>query len=560
MSAPRLTNLPCTLDSLVPRWRAMRRSEQTIAETSPGERWIPALLVLLTVAAMWPLLSGEFTIWDDRHAIVQVPWLNPPALGNFAEFWNPRHPFMDIWIPLTYTVWSALAAISYVPTADPDSGAHFNPWIFHGANLLVHVAGVLVVYAILRRLVGKAWPAAAGAALFAIHPVQVEPVGWLSGMKDVLAGCLGLIAIWQYLHFAGPGPAPLHAEKQLGEQPSWKHYGFATAAFVLAMLAKPSAVVLPLVIGALDLFLLRRPIRRVMLSLLPWLLLAAPIMIEAKYAQPTLHLQPPPLPLRPLIAADALAFYLYKLFFPLRLGIVYGRTPDAALAYHWPYYTWIAPAVVVMGAWIFRKRYPWLIAAVGVYWLALLSVLGLVPFDFQAYSTVADHYLYLAMLGPALAVAFALESIRARAAYTAVGAVLFLLAARSFVQAWTWHDSVSLFRNSVAVNRYACGSYNNLAETYRSRHEYPVALGTFEEGLAYNPDCVALRVGYASLLASLDKDQEARRQFQLAARTATGEYARAIRQSLTLLDKKASQTATKPSPEPHLTPGPAPIK
>jgi protein O-mannosyl-transferase len=548
----------------------------TSSETSASGKLIPLLLLGLMLGALWPLLIGDFTIWDDNRAVVINPWLNPPTLHNMAQFWNPRHPHMDIWIPLTYTIWSAVAAVSYVPTADPETGAHLNPWIFHGANLLVHAVSVLVVYAILKRAAGKSWPAAAGAALYAIHPVQVEPVGWICGMKDVLAGCLGLIAVWQYLLFASGdklnsnqsviepaaeqsqwATAPLDRNQPIPVREPLLHYMLASLAFVLAMLAKPSGIVIPLVVGALDLFLLRRRLRSVVLWLLPWLLLTIPIIIEGRRVQPAPSTEHVAIALRPLIAADALAFYMYKLAFPLKLAIVYDRTPQAALAHHWPYYTWLAPAAVVIFLWLFRRRFPWLIACVGVFWLAVLPVLGLVPFDFQSQSTVADHYLYLAMLGPALALAMALKNAQGRKVAAIVFALLLLLAGRAFVQAWTWRDAFSLFGNAVAVNPHGCGPYLNLADAYRTKRDYPTSIATYEQGLKYNADCAPLRIGYASTLATIGNSAEARRQYEIAAQTATGGYLTMIRQAVVKLNQE-SVPATQKSH--YLTPDTSPIK
>src|SRR5205823_5816266 len=109
---------------------------------------------------------------------------------------------------------------------------------------------------------------------------------------------------------------------------------------------------------------------------------------------------------RPLLAADALMFYLRQVFFPARLGFDYGRSPDWVLAHG---RAWIAVGVLANAAIIIffalPRKAPAVIAA-AIFTAGLLPVLGLVPFDFQVYSTVADHYAYLAMLGPALAVAW----------------------------------------------------------------------------------------------------------------------------------------------------------
>ena len=253
-----------------------------------------------------------------------------------------------------------------------ETGAHLNPWIFHGGNLVVHGISVFLVYAILKRIIGRPWPAAAGAALFAIHPVQVETVGWLAGMKDLLAGCMGLFAIWQYLQFAQSPEQPLNGPPQSVKGPS--HYAAAMMAFMLAMLAKPSAVVVPLVLGALDLWLIQRSLRTVARSLAPWLLLALPIVLIGHRVQPAPGVDVPWV-MRPFIASDALAFYLYNLIFTNWLGIVYDRAPTLVLAHHWHALTWPAPLIALIAAILSRKRFPWLTASLAVFCLAAVPVL-----------------------------------------------------------------------------------------------------------------------------------------------------------------------------------------
>lgn len=513
------------------------------AQSGPADTKIHVLLILLTLVVMCPLLVGEFTSWDDFRAIERNGWLNPPSFAHLAQFWNPAHAFMDIWIPLTYTLWSGVAAVSYIPAADPQTGSHLNSWIFHGANLIVHLVSVLVVYAILKRMVANKWAAAVGAALFAIHPVQVEPVGWLAGMKDVLSGCLSLIAIWQYLLYANAGAdevalrtapggaatnlhniaavsSPLALDHGIESKNARRiHYLLAIFAFAFSMLAKPSGIVTPLIVVAFDWLLLGRPIRRVLLSVLPWLLLTIPIIAIARKVQAPTDLAVPLLQ-RSLIAGDALAFYLYKLVWPLRLGIVYDRTPQKVLSEHWAYYTWIAPVAIALMLLLLRKRKPWLIATGAIFCAALLPVLGFVPFDFQKFSTVADHYLYLALLGPALAAAIALRNVQRRAIWIAVGAVLLCFGVRAFLQTFTWHDSLSLYRNAVAVSPSSCVCYNNLGETYRLAGEMDQALSTFETGLTYNPDCLDVRVTYANALMSDRRFDQAERQYHIALQSA----------------------------------------
>lgn len=406
----------------------------------------PLIIVAATLLVFGPLATAEFTSWDDWYNIWKNPRLNPPTLAGVARYWSEY--VYGLYIPLTYSVWGVLAKIAYVEQADP-SGSHLNPWVFHGANIAFHAAGALAVFGILRRLVGGYLAVCLGALLFALHPVQVESVGWCAGMKDVLSGTLGLAAIWLYLRFVQEGPRPL--------------YAIATATLVAAMLAKPSAMVVPVMAGAIELLLLRRPWRDVIRSLGPWLVLSIACAINAKIAQPAIGVTPAPLWSRPLIAADALAFYLYKLVWPMQLGIDYGRTPQHVIQNGSIAFTWVVP--VALGLLLIRscRRAPALGASGIVFVAGVAPVLGLTTFLFQHFSTTADHYLYLAMLGPAMALAWTVDRFPHRALRIAVTVALGVLAARSMWQTRVWQSDVALFENALRVNPNSFMAMHNLA-------------------------------------------------------------------------------------------------
>jgi hypothetical protein len=227
------------------------------------------LLLVVTLAVFWSVHSHEFVLWDDNKTIYDNPALRSCTLDHLLRFW--RAPHMELYIPFTYMLWAVTAAVSRWVTPQPTGGALLDPHLFHSLNLLVHLLNVLVVWRIVRLLLGRTWreghspahgptrgrmewAACSGALLFAVHPLQVEAVAWVSGFKDVLCGGLSCVAIWQYLWYAsGSGeaapsdqPSPDKALRPLG------HYGLATGAFVLALLAKPTAVVVPVVAWLLD--------------------------------------------------------------------------------------------------------------------------------------------------------------------------------------------------------------------------------------------------------------------------------------------------------------------
>jgi protein O-mannosyl-transferase len=440
-----------------------RRRDALPADVRHWREWvIPLVLLGLTVVVLGSVCSNQFVTWDDYENVVKNPYLNPPTAQSLLRFW--AGPYLMMYIPLTYSVWDVLAAMAQVDPPNP-SGIWLTPEVFHVANLLVHLIAVMAAYALLKRLTRRPWAAFAGALLFAIHPVQVEPVAWVTGMKDVLCGALSMIALWQYVRFAGGGGVESSSSPNPRAQ---LHYAAATAAFVLALLSKPSAVTVPLMAILIDRFLLRRYLRDIAKSIAPWLVLSAGCAIAATIFQsPGVASDPGPLWARPLLAADALAFYLYKAIFPVWLAVQYYHSPRVVMEHHWLYFTWIAPVALAVLAWIYRKRAPWLMVAGGLMLAGVLPVLGLVPFQFERLSLVADRFLYVAMLGPALALAFVLASATARPGKVAAAVcALWLLALGidSNLQTRYWRDTSALFHHELAVNPRSAVAYTALSE------------------------------------------------------------------------------------------------
>src|SRR5439155_15195774 len=183
-----------------------------------------------------------------------------------------------------------------------------------------------------------------GAAVFAVHPAQVEAVAWASGTKDVLAGLLAIAALYCYV---------LSTEKH-----RWT-YAIGTVLALAAMLAKPTAVVVPALAAIIDRLLLGRSWKQVAAFSGPWVLLALPIAVVAVTVQsaPLSAGQQVAPVLRPLVAADALAFYLGKLAWPAKLTVDYGRSPAAALHQGWLFWTWSIPVVAAAFAIVASRRY-----------------------------------------------------------------------------------------------------------------------------------------------------------------------------------------------------------
>jgi Tfp pilus assembly protein PilF len=501
---------------------AKRSSSIADPTASPRVRWgIPLLILAVVFALFGPALRHEFVAWDDQLNIYDNDDFKPPTAAAIAHYWNPQHPKLELYIPLTYTVWGALAA---GVASDPVTG-EIRPGAYHGMNVLLHGGAALLVFALLRRLGAPPWPACGGALLFAVHPVQVDAVAWATGMKDVLSGVLCLAALVAYLKST--------AEQERGRR--GLYYGLAGVSFLAALLAKPSAVTLPVVAGLLAVLGMRRRLGTTILEMLPWLLLSALFVIEGKRAQPasTVHYVPPLL-FRPVVALDALAFYVGKLLLPVTLVIDYGRSP--AWLRHSPqrYWTWICTVVLAAAAllaWLRSQREPSNAAsdspvaaaarapaiALLVFVFALLPVLGLVPFEFQNNTTVADHYLYFAMLGPAIVAAIALWRWRHRRAVIAIAIVgLVALAVRTELQLRYWHDDEALFLHARETNPDAIAGRLSLVLGLHRLHDGRLAEARdlFDDALRADPTNVDAAVNIGSALAAEGRNAEAVEQYR----------------------------------------------
>ena len=172
---------------------------------NPRHQNLLALVVVASAALLTfaPVLTNDFTWWDDHRTIHHNPLLNPPTWSGIAHYW--RHPAMDLYVPVTYSVWGVTAMAATLSTPN-EEGIWLNPALFHAVSLLVHMMAACLAFLVLRRLFDNSWAACGGALLFALHPVQTEPVAWASGLKDVLAGMFALAALHQYILFRLPRP------------------------------------------------------------------------------------------------------------------------------------------------------------------------------------------------------------------------------------------------------------------------------------------------------------------------------------------------------------------
>ncbi|MFN4243753.1 MAG: tetratricopeptide repeat protein [Tepidisphaerales bacterium] len=421
--------------------------------------------VLLTVAVLLthaPLLSppGEFTPWDDLDTVAENPHVGvagrPATPGGLLALW--AEPRGHLYIPVTYTAWWVVGAVADSPAA------------FKWASVLVHLAVCLLLLRVVHACTGSRSAAFAAALLFSVHPLTVGTVAWVSGLKDLLAAGLGLAAVAVLVRGRGEGRAALGA----------------TALLALALLAKPSAVA-AVPVAALWLLLGRyeRPVAWLNAGpvLATWAAMALSVALYTRQVQPP---QPTPTVSRVLVASDALAWYATKTVWPGPSSgeggpaVDHGRHPlfvaQPGRVTVWTHLLSGGLLAVSVGGLLWRPSRPVALPlASGV--LAVSPYSGLVGFDFQAYSTVAEHYAYPFLLGVAVAAGSAAAMLTCRLPgtrllLTPVAALLAVpLALNSHARYVHWRDGESLFRQTLLATPHSVAALNNLASLMLDRIE-----------------------------------------------------------------------------------------
>jgi hypothetical protein len=413
-----------------------------------------AALLGLTLLVYWPVRSAGFSAWDDRDQIRFNPDFNPPRLANLLAY--ARGPYRGSLYPLSY---GYLGAVAWIDRSVRCVGedAPLDPSVFHLASVLLHAAAAMGTWLLLRRLNFGPAAALAGAALFAVHPMQADAVAWASGFNTVLSGGLVIAALWLYLP----------RDDAAGFVPALR-LGAATLCYAAALAAKPSAVVTPLLAAALEWAIAQPQRRRGRLVLLgAWLALAAPVMLITRHVQGAGGVAPTPMWFRPVVAIDAIAFYVWHVAWPARLLVDYGRSPALLLAGGAWRFTWlITAAFALLGAIALRRRWSRAVpAGMAVFVLGVLPVLGLTPFNGQTISTVADRFLYLSMLGAAMLVAWLWQAGGASAAVRAtIIAALLALAVRTNLRSRDWHDDATLFAVELRGNPASLAAHEVLGD------------------------------------------------------------------------------------------------
>lgn len=440
-------------------------------------------LGLVTLALYLPSLRHDFVDYDDQQYVSDNPRVRAGlTLGGTAWAFGYH---AGNWHPLT---WLSHMLDCQVYGTKP--GGH------HFTNVLLHAMNSVLLFLVLSRLTKPHWRSATVAALFAWHPLHVESVAWVAERKDVLCAFFWLLTMGAYANYARAGGDPERSSEANYRGRKLKWYGLALTAFVLALMSKPMAVTLPLVLLLLDFWPLGRlsSLRRspgiVFAEKIPFLLLTLGACVLTIGAQKLAIVSTQGLPVLERIqhATVAYAHYLKTIFVPRGLAVYY------------PYETGSAFTVAVAGGVLVlitllvfwqRVRRPFL--ATGWLWYlgTLVPVIGLVQVGDQAW---ADRYTYLPSIGVFIGVVWLVAELvpnrkAVGALAAATGVALLALTSR---QLQYWQSSVTLFTRADQVTRN-----NHLAATLLG--SLRAKDGKLDEAMAYYQRALSYRSNYAEI-------------------------------------------------------------
>jgi hypothetical protein len=456
-------------------------------------RWLTApagVILLICLLAFGRVVFHDFVTFDDPHTIFANPHHRPPAWTGLIEIWSSSSA--GLYVPLTRTIWLAGA---WVGGATAELAP--KPWVFHLLSLAAHATAGILVLRLLRRYIDQ-WAATIGAALFVAHPLQVESVAWASGLKDVMAGMLALGAL-----------------NRLVRGNAWS----GAIWVLLAMLSKPTAIVAIPMAGVLLLVLERRPTREVIRVLLPAAMGVLPLVWIAALAQETAGIPRTTPAERLFVAADALAWQTGKLVWPVGLALDYGRSPPAVIqAGDWGLVMLIL-TLAAAATWLGARYAGRMVACGALVWvIGLAPTLGLVPFQWQFRSTVADHYAYSAMIGAGMFCAGLLGgvsrfSVLSQRAGIALVGCLAMLSAR---QTGFWSNSLTLYQRAIWVNPKSPLVHNNLGTALAQAGRVAEAIPHFEQAQELHPSDPMSARNLAMAYWSLGRPAEAARYARLS--------------------------------------------
>ncbi|MGO9587298.1 MAG: tetratricopeptide repeat protein, partial [Limisphaerales bacterium] len=516
------SSLPALPAGQMPEVADSRSPESESHPAGLNDRWLVPGVCLFLAAIIWVVFSQtlayEFVNFDDNDYVYENPAVTR-GLNLKGVEWAFAHSVEFNWHPLT--IMSHMLDYRWYGL---NAGGH------HLTNLLLHTATAILLFLVLRRMTGFLWRSAFVAAVFAIHPLHVESVAWVSERKDVLSGLFFMLTLWAYARYV---------KKSKVQSPKSKvYYSLMLLFFVLGLLSKPMLVTLPFVLLLLDYWPLNRfaPLTlapavtgngdsmkshsvlwRLILEKIPLLVLTGAACVATMVAQRDIIISAP-LALRIGNAAVSYVVYLRQMVCPVGLAVLYPYPEDGLPGWE------ITLAVVLLagiscGVFLRRQKEPYLLIGWLWYLGMLVPAIGLVQSGLHAY---ADRYTYLPQIGLYLMLTWTAADLcagwRHRRVVLGGGASIILVALIFCARTQTsyWRNSESLWTHTLACTSDNYIVHNVLGCTLLQKKRLDEALTHFQKALQIKPRYVEACYNAGNALLQKGKVDEAITYYQKA--------------------------------------------
>jgi hypothetical protein len=424
----------------------------------------------------WPVTHCGFVNFDDDIYVYENPVVKDGLSWKGIQWAFSTASLIKgaivMWHPIT---WMSLMLDDELFGLDPS--------FYHLINLLFHIITGLLLFTILYRMTRSTWQSAIVAGLFAIHPIHVESVAWISERKDVISAMLWMLTTVAYIRYV--------------EQPKALRYVLAIILFTIGLMAKPMLITLPFVLLLLDYWPLARfdtvQVRRLVIEKIPLFILSLIFSIIGYVSQKSggvLNLVSVPVVTCIENALRSYIIYLQKLFWPADLAVLYPiHHPFVIPFWQISGSLLILAGVTIFALWI-RKKHPYLL--VGWFWYlgTLLPVIGIFQLGHQAY---ADRYTYIPLIGIFVMIAWGMTDLVRRIPFhrviTAIGVIVIfiILAIVTQNQIGYWQNTTSLMTHAIEMHPENYMAHWYLGTYQKSNGQPAEAIANFEEALKIDP-------------------------------------------------------------------------
>ncbi len=488
------------------------------------------ILLVLTVAVFsvyWPVRDFDFVALDDNLYVTENPYV---IKGLTAEGLRWAFDFKDLTF---YSYWQPLTWLSHMLDVQI---YRLNPGQHHLTNLIWHLLNSLLLFLLLYRATGAIWQSTFVAAVFALHPINVESVAWVASRKNLLSTFFWIVTLMAYHSYAA--------------HPSARRYVLLLLVFMLGLMSKPMLVTIPFVFLLMDFWPLDRwrlpasagpPVStsgnikafsggqkvaasRLVLEKIPFFVLSAASVTfstaMARSYQTDVSFDLIPLTLRLTNAVVSGAKYISKMFWPHDLALLYPFPDRIATLQLWLAGLVLAGITGVVLSQIRTRSY----LAFGWFWYlgTLVPVIGLVQVGI--WPEMADRWAYVPLIGLYIMIAWGGADLfrnrrlqRAALAAIAIAAIV-SLALLTRLQVGYWQDSTTLFSHTLAVTRNNVAIHNNLGVVLQKRGDIDGAIEHYRAALSINPGAADAMLHWGNALLARGKYADAAEKYQQALR------------------------------------------